>query len=530
VDGVKYFTTQNGNTVTEVAGTNIVGRYAYDNNEANVATDGALYTWDGAMAGSTTEGARGICPAGWHIPTDAEQNTLDQYLKDSGQTCDANRNNAWDCSTAGTKMKVGGNSGLNIPLAGYRNTAGGFDYRGAGAFLWSSSQVGGTAWNRALYSGYATVYRYPYSKAFGFSLRCLKDSTNTNPATTVTDIDGNTYGVVTVGTQTWLNANLRTTRYTQYAVTLANGAAIPDATLHGYLAEGARTNSALQSEVFKTSWTASNVTVTDNTAIAPNGLTTTDTLTAGAGNATLLQSVTSASANRALSVWLKRKTGTGNIDLTVDNGATWTTKTITGSWARYDISQTAVTNPVFGVRIVTSGDEIYIWGAQLEAGAFPSSYIPTTTASVTRNADVLSYPSNALGTMGSTYADIRTLWTAQNNKGARVLSIGTARPALFFDGTDGKLSLNDGTADRTGDVFTGSASSQKIASNWGGTASKTFISGVASSALGFDGDMNVGTMNVGCDSSSANQLGGTVKNLKIWKKALSDTKLKTLTK
>ncbi|PIU75308.1 MAG: hypothetical protein COS76_01505, partial [Candidatus Portnoybacteria bacterium CG06_land_8_20_14_3_00_39_12] len=39
--------------------------------------DGGLYQWNQAMCGSTTEGAQGICPAGWHIATDAEWCTLE---------------------------------------------------------------------------------------------------------------------------------------------------------------------------------------------------------------------------------------------------------------------------------------------------------------------------------------------------------------------------------------------------------------------------------------------------------------------
>jgi len=153
----------------------IIEKYCYSDSDANCVTDGGLYQWDEAMQYSTTEGSRGICPAGWHIPSDAQQYALENFLKDTGQTCDANRNSVWDCSTAGTKLKSGGTSGLNIPLAGYRATDGSFDDRASFASLWSSLQSGGDAWNRGLYSGDATVNRTTYSKALGFSVRCLKD-------------------------------------------------------------------------------------------------------------------------------------------------------------------------------------------------------------------------------------------------------------------------------------------------------------------------------------------------------------------
>ncbi len=59
-------------------------------------------------------------------------------------------------------------------LAGYRNTNGSFNNRGAYANLWSSTENGSNAWNRNLNSGNATVNRNNNNKANGFSVRCLK--------------------------------------------------------------------------------------------------------------------------------------------------------------------------------------------------------------------------------------------------------------------------------------------------------------------------------------------------------------------
>ena len=60
-------------------------------------------------------------------------------------------------------------------LAGNRNTDGSFNNQGSNANFWSSTESGVNAWNRYLYSGYATVYRSAYNQANGFSVRCLKD-------------------------------------------------------------------------------------------------------------------------------------------------------------------------------------------------------------------------------------------------------------------------------------------------------------------------------------------------------------------
>lgn len=164
----------------------------------------------------------------------------------------------------------------------------------------------------------------------------------------------------------------------------------------GLLIEEARTNSALRSEEFdNASWSKTNVTVSANSIVSPDTTTNADTLTASAGNGTVQQGVTTTAISWTYSVWLRRLTGTGNVQITMD-GTTWVTQTITSSWARYSVTQTGVagtSNP--GIRIVTSGDAVYAFGAQAEAGAFATSYIPTTTATVARNADNISFTGTA---------------------------------------------------------------------------------------------------------------------------------------
>ncbi|MFZ2777676.1 MAG: FISUMP domain-containing protein, partial [Candidatus Moraniibacteriota bacterium] len=170
---------------TRIAGTSsqtnnsVIEKYCYGDVDANCTTDGGLYQWDEAMQYSTTEGAQGICPTGWHIPTDAQQYALENYLKDDGQTCNANRDGSYDCSTAGTKLKFGGTSGLNFPLAGVRNTDGSFAGSTTHMYSWSSSQSNSTsAWSRAVWLSSAGVYRIGNAnlKTYGISVRCLKDT------------------------------------------------------------------------------------------------------------------------------------------------------------------------------------------------------------------------------------------------------------------------------------------------------------------------------------------------------------------
>ena len=170
--------TKNLNVGTRIAGTaspsnnGTIEKYCYNDDEANCTTYGALYTWDEAMQYSTSPGAQGICPSGSHIPTDEEWKTLEMSL---GMTQTLADTTGWRGTDQGTQLKAGGASGLNIPLAGNRSTAGSFANLGSYAYVWSSSESGGSAWSRTLLSGNATVYRYTVAKAYGFSVRCLEN-------------------------------------------------------------------------------------------------------------------------------------------------------------------------------------------------------------------------------------------------------------------------------------------------------------------------------------------------------------------
>ncbi len=152
-----------------------IEKWCYDDDKGNCDSDGGLYNWDEAMRYSTSEGAQGICPDGWHIPTDEEQYTLENYLKDPGEYCDANSEFVDYCAPAGKELQSGGVSGLDFPLSGSRDPGGFFYGLGAYAVFWSSSQSGSSAWYRGLGSGISPVSRNLSVKAGGFSVRCLKD-------------------------------------------------------------------------------------------------------------------------------------------------------------------------------------------------------------------------------------------------------------------------------------------------------------------------------------------------------------------
>lgn len=117
--------------------------------------------------------------------------------------------------------------------------------------------------------------------------------------------------------------------------------------------------------------------------VAPDGTSTASTLVAAAANATYLQTVTANAADYTFSVFLRRVTGTGDVQIQAGSG-TYVTQTITSTWARYTVTQTlAAGSRTAGIRIVTSGDQVEVWGAQLEQRSTVTAYTPTTTQPIT---------------------------------------------------------------------------------------------------------------------------------------------------
>jgi hypothetical protein len=215
----------------------------------------------------------------------------------------------------------------------------------------------------------------------------------------------------------------------------------------GLLVEEARTNLCLQSEDLSTSWINSDTTDAINQVVAPDGTTTADQLIETATTQPhIIQGTASVAAATVytLSVYLKgggrtwAAISSGNDTyfgtyFDIENGAiggsiSFNTPTSSfiedagNGWYRCGITFTTGAGALCipsvymatadGVAIY-AGDitkSIYIWGAQLEAGAFPTSYIPTVGSSVTRNADVVSttdvsWHNSGAGTL---YADWQT--------------------------------------------------------------------------------------------------------------------------
>ena len=222
----------------------------------------------------------------------------------------------------------------------------------------------------------------------------------------------------------------------------------------GIIIESANTNLVPASSAMDdASWTPSNITVSANTTdlVSPDGTNNADILTASSGNGTIL--LTSAVSGATYSVFLRRKTGTGHLDITADGGTTWVTQTIySDKWVRVNVSA-ALASQKCGIRIVTSGDAIYVWGNQFENITNRSStYIPTTTGPLTRNAEILSYVNsgNRNATAETIFFKFTTFWDAANNvNNSRLLSSDTKDRLIRFDAASDKFLVAPNATDNS---------------------------------------------------------------------------------
>jgi hypothetical protein len=206
----------------------------------------------------------------------------------------------------------------------------------------------------------------------------------------------------------------------------------------GLLMEAARTNLIVQSQDFATSWTGTRASAANTTSpLAPDGSQTADALSedgTAENSHAVSQSGYSFTNTTAytMSIWVKAGnrswvalqfgstafsgTPTAYFNVSagtagaVSGGATSSIGAYANGWYRCTMTATATASAADGVAVfIGEGDgdaifsglsqvSLYLWGAQLEAGAFASSYIPTTTGSVARTAD------RCIRTLGSEYA------------------------------------------------------------------------------------------------------------------------------
>lgn len=198
-DGKVYSTIKIGNQwwMAENLNYETNNSFCYNNRTTYCITYGRLYNWAEAMKidqrfndekwdGSDIK-HQGICPDGWHIPSDDEWKIMEMYLGMNQGTVNAEN---WRGTYEGGSLKETGYKHWNYPNTGATNGSGfsalpggdcwpnmEFHRMGFDAYFWTSSEYNNLfSWYRRLNNNYSSIYRYyGFSKKYGRSIRCVKD-------------------------------------------------------------------------------------------------------------------------------------------------------------------------------------------------------------------------------------------------------------------------------------------------------------------------------------------------------------------
>jgi uncharacterized protein (TIGR02145 family) len=146
----------------------LIEKYCYVNDSTNCNIYGGLYQWDEAMQYSRAPGAQGICPEGWHIPTYDEFTVLIAAVNEDGNALKSIINRVDEKGT--------NTSDFSVLMSGCRLYKGEFDDINYVTYFWDSTPkdtVNASDMYLTNYTG--NIYQYYNDKAFGFSIRCVKN-------------------------------------------------------------------------------------------------------------------------------------------------------------------------------------------------------------------------------------------------------------------------------------------------------------------------------------------------------------------
>jgi len=155
--------------------------YCWYNNDKNYAfakNYGALYTYAAATNGDNSgSNVQGICPDGWHLPSESEWGVLEAYVKNDGYDGE---------EATALKSKTGWNMGNGLDIYGFSALPNGYRKPNEGYFtaagvhgtMWTSTEVDNSnerAFHKAMDANYKTIFEYGDVKSGGFGVRCVKD-------------------------------------------------------------------------------------------------------------------------------------------------------------------------------------------------------------------------------------------------------------------------------------------------------------------------------------------------------------------
>ena len=361
----------------------------------------------------------------------------------------------------------------------------------------------------------------------------------------------------------------------------------------GLLIEESRTNLVLQSEDFSTTWTSSApYSVATNTAISPDGTQNADSVIVASGSTSFNANVTKQTATKAasaiphtrscyfkalgattsvrLSDYGSSGTNSASVIVSLIDGSVITAPSVTGTftsasvvtsnagngWWRVSFTYTTDTAtsltirsfPYVGASQLTGDDTsgLYIWGAQLEAAAFATSYIPTTTAALTRNADVATmtgtnfsdwfnasegtFTAKCVFNAPTSFGTVQHILSASDSTTSNRISIYRANATGNFTAriATGGVTANpgdNGVLAASTNVNVGIA--YKVGASQGITGNASALSSASSPAS----LPTVTKLTIGCGVDSASQfLNGTYQKLFYYPQRLINTEVQANTK
>ncbi|MDX2173220.1 MAG: FISUMP domain-containing protein [Bacteroidota bacterium] len=182
---LNYGTTVNSYSSTsfhsDMLNNSVVEKYAYNNDVTKLATYGGLYEWNELMNYTTAPGGQGICPNGWHVPTDAEWQTMiaaagGTLITPNGGYGGNKLKNVGEGFGAGAGTNT---SGFSAKHSGDRDSYGIFYGLTLRSIFWTSTTNGSAAWQYTLWAEKDTIFRGGNAhKETGLACRCVKDATS----------------------------------------------------------------------------------------------------------------------------------------------------------------------------------------------------------------------------------------------------------------------------------------------------------------------------------------------------------------
>lgn len=340
------------------------------------------------------------------------------------------------------------------------------------------------------------------------------------------------------------------------------GAGLPCVEASGLSVEPARTNKLLQSQTVVTGtaltspWgsvysTASDFVFAANAGVAPDGTSTADSIaipeTLASKYAQVSQNFAATAASWTASIYLKKIGGTGSVvQIRLNNGTVnvgLVACTVTAEWSRCSTTATlAATAAIFyigadtrmgGGGSATSDVTVLAWGAQVEEGAYATSYIPTLTLPVARNADQNVVSASPIPAAVASWYVRATLtpessraWNAAQGYAWTFGTDAAANSASLYAHTDGKLYFN---------VYDAAGAQRTVAATHGFSAGSTHTITACADASGVltlyaDGSPigtasgagtgilgAYGAVSLGSNAAAALPFGGSLRDIRIGK-------------